>query len=207
SAHFDLAKVAGLTDEQRKAIEAIFQGARNAKKAIYPGFAPVAECVPDQRIAWLTGPAPALAKDHMPDLTFAFGTQIFKYLIFNQPDWDYSTYDFSNFERDARLAASFLNATNPDLDALKARNGKLILWHGWADTALPAQGTIEYYRQVQAHDGQAADYCRLFLVPGCLHCGGGPGAADVDWLSVIVDWVEHGKAPDRLIASKKENGK
>jgi len=155
----------------------------------------------------LTGPAPALAKDHVPDLTFAFGTQIFKYLIFNKPDWDYSTYDFSNFERDTRLAASFLNATDSDLDAFKARNGKLILWHGWADPALPAQGTIDYYRQVQAHDAHAGDYCRLFMVPGCLHCGGGPGAAEVDWLSVIGDWVEHGQAPDRLIASKKQGGK
>ena len=45
------------------------------------------------------------------------------------------------------------------------------------------------------------------MVPGCLHCGGGPGAAEVDWLSVITDWVEHGKAPDKLIASKKETGK
>jgi pimeloyl-ACP methyl ester carboxylesterase len=207
SAHFDLSKVPGLTDDQRKAIEAIFQGSRNDKGPIYPGFAPVAECVPDQWIAWLTGPLPAFAKDHVPDLTFAFGTQIFKYLVFNQPDWDYSTYDFSNFERDTRLAASFLNATDSDLDAFKARKGKLILWHGWADTALPAQATIDYYRQVQAHDGQSHDYCRLFLVPGCLHCGGGPGAADVDWLSVIVDWVEQGKAPDKLIASKRENGK
>ena len=207
SAHFDLSKVQGLTDEQRKAIEAIFQGARNDKGPIYPGFAPVAECVPDQWIAWLTGPVPAFGKDHVPDLTFAFGTQIFKYLFFNQADWDYSTYDFSNFERDTRLGASYLNATDPDLDAFKVRKGKLIIWHGWADTALPAQGTIDYYRQVQAHDGQAHDYCRLFMVPGCLHCGGGPGAADVDWLSVIVDWVEHAKAPDRLIASKKENGK
>lgn len=45
------------------------------------------------------------------------------------------------------------------------------------------------------------------MVPGCLHCGGGPGAAEVDWLSVIVDWVERDKAPDKLIASKRENGK
>jgi feruloyl esterase len=207
SAHFELSKVSGLTDEQRKAIEAIFQGARNEHGPIYPGFSPVAECVPGQWIAWLTGPVPGFAKDHVPDLTFAFGTQIFKYLIFNQPDWNYATYDFSNFERDARLAASFLNATNPDLDALKSRKGKLIIWHGWADPALPAQGTIDYYRQVQAHDARAADYCRLFMVPGCLHCGGGPGAAEVDWLSVIGDWVEHSKAPDKLIASKKENGK
>jgi feruloyl esterase len=207
SAHFDLSKVPGLTDVQRKAIAVIYEGARNDKGPIYPGFSPVAECVPDQWIAWLTGPAPLLAKDHAPDLTFAFGTQIFKYLIFNDPDWDYSNYDFSNFERDTRLAASYLNATNPDLAAFKARKGKLILWHGWADTALPAQGTIDYYRQVQLQDPNANDYCRLFLVPGCLHCGGGPGAAEVDWLSVMVDWVEHAKAPDKLIASKKENGK
>jgi feruloyl esterase len=208
SAHFDLSKVTGLTDEQRKAIEAIYQGARNDKGAIYPGFAPVAECIPDQWITWLTGPAPLmLAKDHVPDLSFAFGSQIFKYLVFNQPDWNYATYDFANFERDTHLAASFLNATNADLDALKSHKGKLILWHGWADPALPAQATVDYYRQVLAHDSAAGDYCRLFMVPGCLHCGGGPGAAEVDWLSVIVDWVEQGKAPERLIASKRENGK
>ncbi|HWX22186.1 MAG TPA: tannase/feruloyl esterase family alpha/beta hydrolase [Candidatus Binatia bacterium] len=207
SVHFDLSKVAGLTGEQRQAIEAIYRGARNGKGTIYPGFAPPAECVPDQWVAWLTGPVPAFAKDHAADLTFAFGTQVFKYLVFNQPDWDYATYDFSNFDRDARLAASFLNATSPDLDAFKLRKGKLLLWHGWADPALPAQGTVDYYRQVQAHDGRAGDYCRLFMVPGCLHCGGGPGAAEVDWLSVIVDWVERDKAPDKLIASKRENGK
>jgi feruloyl esterase len=206
SAHFDLSKVDGLTDEQRKVLEVIYQGARNAKGPIYPGFAPVAECDPGQWMAWIVGPIANLAKDHAPDLIFAFGTQIFKYLIFNDPDWDYSKYDFSNFERDTHLAASYLNATNSDLSALKARNGKLILWHGWADTALPAQGTIDYYIQVKSHDSAAADYCRLFLVPGCLHCGGGPGASDVDWLSVIVDWVEKSKAPDKLIASKKDRG-
>ncbi len=208
SAHFDLSKVPGITDEQRKAIEAIYTGAHNAKGPICTGYSPAAECDPDQWIAWLVGPVPPLvSKDHVADLTFAFGTQVFKYLIFNNPDWDYSKYEFSHFEQDTRLAASFLNATNPDLDAFKARKGKLILWHGWADPALPAQATVEFYRQVLAHDAAAADYCRLFMVPGCLHCGGGPGAADVDWLGVIADWVERGKAPDRLIASKREQGK
>jgi Tannase and feruloyl esterase len=205
---FDLSKVPGLTIEQRKAIEAIYQGAHNDKGKIYPGFSPVAECDPDQWIAWLVGPLPAfVAKDHVPDLTFAFGTQIFKHLVFNNPDWDYSTYTFSNFDKDTRLAASFLNATNPDLTAFKAHKGKLILWHGWADPALPAQATVDYYRQVLAHDPGTSDYCRLFTVPGCLHCGGGPGATEVDWLSVIVDWVEHGKAPERIVASKQENGR
>ncbi len=44
------------------------------------------------------------------------------------------------------------------------------------------------------------------MVPGCMHCGGGPGASEVDWISVISDWVEHGKAPDKLIAKKTESG-
>jgi hypothetical protein len=208
SAHFDLSKVAGLTEEQRKAIQAIYEGARNEQGAICPGFTPGAECDPNQWIAWLVGPVPSMvAQDHAPDLTFAFSTQVFKYLVFNNPEWDYSTYDFSNFAKDTRLAASFLNATNPALDAFKARKGRLILWHGWADPALPAQATIDYYRQVQAHDPDAADYCRLFMIPGCLHCGGGPGATEVDWLSIIADWVEHDHAPGRLIASKGGAGK
>jgi feruloyl esterase len=208
SVHFDLAKVPGLTDDERRAIEAIYRGAHNAQGHIAPGYTPGAECDPDQWVAWLVGPVPQLlAKDHVPDLTFAFGTQVCKYLIFDQPDWDYSRYDFSNFARDSRLAASFLNATNPNLDAFKARRGKLIIWHGWADPALPPQATVDYYRRVEAHDAAAREYCRLFMVPGCLHCGGGPGAANVDWLQVIADWVEHGTAPERLVASKQEHDK
>jgi feruloyl esterase len=207
SSHFDLSKVAGLTDEQRKAIEAIYAGARNDKGLIYPGYTPGAECDPDQWIAWIVGPMAGMAKDHAPDLMFAFGTQIFKYLVFNDPNWNYSTYDFSHYASDTRLAASYLDATNANLDTLKARKGKLIIWHGWADPALPPQATIDYYRGVQAHDPNAGDYCRLFMVPGCLHCGGGPGASDVDWLSVIVDWVERAKAPDKIIASKRDGKK
>jgi feruloyl esterase len=206
STHFDLSKVSGLTDPQRKSTEAIYAGVHNDNGSIYPGYTPGAECDPDQWIAWIVGPSPGLVKDHASDLMFAFGTQIFKFLVFNNPDWNYATYDFSNFANDTRLAASFLDATNTDLSGLKARNGKLIIWHGWADPALPPQATVNYYRQVKARDPNAADYCRLFMVPGCLHCGGGPGASDVDWLGAIVDWVEHGKAPDRLIASKRDRG-
>jgi hypothetical protein len=202
SAHFDLSKVSGLTDEQRKSIEAIYAGAHNDKGPIYPGYTPGAECDPDNWIAWIVGPLPGLGPGHAPDLMFAFGTQIFKFLVFNNPDWNYSTYDFSNFAGDTRMAASYLDATNTDLGALKARKGKLIIWHGWADPALPPQATVDYYRAVQARDPNAAEYCRLFMVPGCLHCGGGPGAGEVDWLGAIVDWVERGKAPDKLIASK-----
>ncbi|HTL16608.1 MAG TPA: tannase/feruloyl esterase family alpha/beta hydrolase, partial [Patescibacteria group bacterium] len=162
--HFQLAKVEGLTEPQRFAIEAIYEGASNAQGPVGPGYPRGAECDPDQWIAWLVGPIPPMvAKDHVPDLTFAFGTQVFKYLIFNDPEWDYSKYSFSNFRKETQFAASFLNATDPKLEGFRARKGKLVLWHGWADPALPAQATAEYYRKVLAWDPDAAQYCRLFL--------------------------------------------
>ena len=80
----------------------------------------------------------------VPSLRFAFGTEMFKHFIFGDPNWDYSTYDFRTFKKDAAQAASILNATNPNLDAFKASNGKLIIWHGWSDPALSALGTIKY---------------------------------------------------------------
>jgi len=31
---------------------------------------------------------------------------------------------------------------------------------------------------------------------------GGPGPDTADWTAVMVDWVENGKAPDRVVARK-----
>ena len=44
------------------------------------------------------------------------------------------------------------------------------------------------------------------MMPGVLHCAGGAGPDNVDWASAIVDWVENGKAPERIIASKMSDG-
>jgi feruloyl esterase len=43
----------------------------------------------------------------------------------------------------------------------------------------------------------------MFMMPGVLHCAGGPGPDSVDWAAAIDAWVEKGTAPDRLIAEKK----
>ena len=46
----------------------------------------------------------------------------------------------------------------------------------------------------------------MFLMPGVLHCSGGPGPDRVDWPATLADWVENGKAPDRVIARKAAAG-
>ena len=82
------------------------------------------------------------------------------------------------------MAATFLNATNPNLDAFKAKGHKLVIWHGWSDPALTALGSVKYHDQVVARDPKARDYMRMFMMPGVLHCAGGPGPDTVDWASV-----------------------
>jgi len=59
---------------------------------------------------------------------------------------------------------------------------------------------------VYTKDSGAADYFRTFMLPGVLHCAGGNGPDTVDWPSVLADWVEKGRAPDRVVAKKMVNG-
>ena len=98
--------------------------------------------------------------------------------------------------------ASTLSTVNTDLSEFRDRGGKMIFWHGWSDAALPAEATKNYYDALLESDADAEEYTRLYLIPGCGHCGGGPGPSSVDWLDVITRWVEHEEAPDTLIAEK-----
>jgi len=127
--------------------------------------------------------------------------------VFNDPEWDYLKYDFTNYRRESKLAGSMLNATDPNLDAFKKRGGKLVLYHGWSDAALSALATTKYYEEVRARDASADTFARLFMMPGVAHCAGGAGPDRVDWNSVIDNWVEKDAAPDRVLASKVVSGK
>ncbi len=48
---------------------------------------------------------------------------------------------------------------------------------------------------------------RLFMAPGMSHCGGGDGPDEFDPITALEQWVEKGKAPDRIIASRIRDGK
>jgi Tannase and feruloyl esterase len=117
-----------------------------------------------------------------------------------------------NFDRDpATLARSrrIYDATSFDLRSFKARGGKILMWHGWADGAIVATSSIGYYEGVRKFMGgrdKTDDFFRLFLVPGVHHGGGGPGLTEFDALSALEDWVEKGQAPDKLIAGRVTNG-
>jgi len=201
---FQPARVNGLTPEQQTAIQFVYDGLREGDKVQVPGMPVGTEGSAagwGGWFIWLSGPATDNLRG-VPTLGYSFSTSLFKYFVFDDPDWDYSTYDISNWREDTHRMGTFLDSTDPDLSELRDRDGKLIIWHGWSDAALSALATIGYYEQVKSLDPDAESYCRLFLLPGVQHCGGGAGADHVDWIDRLVDWVENDIAPDRVIATK-----
>ena len=190
-----------LTDAQLDAVQAIYAGPVVNGQQVFPGFPYGGENDPGGWDTWITGGQDALGPG-VPNLHFAFGTEMFKYLIFDDPDFDYTSYDFANWDHDIAAADQLLSARDTDLSGLRVAGGKLLFWHGWSDPALTALGTIDYYEAVQAGDPNVRDYSRLFLAPGVLHCGAGPGPDQVDYLSAITSWVEDGEAPEQLLAQK-----
>jgi feruloyl esterase len=116
-------------------------------------------------------------------------------------------WDWRQFTLDSDLAAAeqqvgaVINAASPDLSAFKARGGKLLLYHGMADESIPPANTINYHSQVLDVMGRRQDaWFRLFLVPGMMHCGGGAGANQANYLAALERWRESGEKPDRILA-------
>ncbi|KAI1144472.1 tannase and feruloyl esterase [Hypoxylon sp. FL0543] len=92
---------------------------------------------------------------------------------------------------------------DPDLSAFRARGGKILTWHGWADDLISPLGTLDYWRRVaDLAGGEAAtdEFYRVFMAPGLGHCGMGPGPQmPTDNLAPLVAWVEKGEAPETIL--------
>jgi len=201
-----------LTAPQLAALRKVYDGPRDATgKSLFPGYAPGAEAGLLGWGQWITGTAPGTSAQS------AFGTNFFKYMVFEDEAWDYRRLDYA---RDVQVAdrklGTILNATDPDLKAFQARGGKLILYHGGCDAAIPLQNTVNYYNSVVTRLGkkQADSFVRFFSAPGMKHCLLGPGPnmfgqfgapmgdADHDVTAALERWVEQGVAPDRIVAAK-----
>jgi hypothetical protein len=95
--------------------------------------------------------------------------------------------------------SNMYNSIDPNLSKFAHDGGKIILYHGWADEAIPPFGTVLYYGAVVADAGgfsQSQRFSRLYMVPGQYHCllGGSP-AVYSDLLNNLIDWVQQAKKP------------
>lgn len=142
---------------------------------------------------------------------FGSGEDHFKYVVFQNPNWDFKTLNFdADVIKTRAIDKGTIDAMNPDLKAFQAHGGKMLQYHGWADQQMPPGNSVAYYGSVlEAMGGLAKvkDFYRLYMVPGMGHCRGGDGTDTFDMLTALEQWVENGKAPDQIAASRTRNGK
>ncbi|HWB33171.1 MAG TPA: tannase/feruloyl esterase family alpha/beta hydrolase [Acidobacteriaceae bacterium] len=134
----------------------------------------------------------------------------FKYVIFEDPQWDFRTLNFDgDFAKAMQRDGGTLSATNPDLRPFFSRGGKLIQYHGWTDQQVMPENSINYYKRVVAAVGaaQVDESYRLFMAPGMNHCGGGDGPNTFDMLGALDAWRVDGNAPAEILASHSTAGK
>jgi feruloyl esterase len=185
-----------LSPAQVAAARAIEDGLK-APGLTYPGNSPGAEMARGGWQVWITG---ASAEHIDQALSRQFGAGFWADLVFGDPGYDILKLDLAKAHAEAAQAAKVVDSTDPDLRRFRAHGGKLIQYHGWNDPAIPARGSIVYYEDVRGTMGDVSSFYRLYLIPGMLHCGGGPGPSTVDWLGALRGWVEDHQAPVGLIA-------
>lgn len=203
-----------LTPQEAEAMEKVYSGPVSNGKPFFPGYMIGSEAVVTNLFGggsgsgWLNvivSPAPG-----RKPADFNLGEGVIQYLAPKppKPDYDYKTFDY---DRDIHLLdawSKLADAKNPDLAKFRKRGGKLLMTYGWADPILQPMAGVDYYEQVLAKNGRdTPEFVRLFMAPGMGHCGGGIGPDRHDGMTAMIDWVEKGKAPDTMIASRVVDGK
>lgn len=158
------------------------------------------------------------------------GSNYYQYWVLNQTSWDITNFDYADIQLAEAINPGQAAPNNFDLSTFKARGGKLLQYHGLADNLIATGSSLVLYDNIyEAMASQGTnldDFYRLFLIPGMQHCsgsaqpapwyiGGGsqrvtgakysvPGFMDAkhDIILAMMQWVEHGVAPDTIIATK-----
>ena len=196
-----------LTPAQVETLKCIYKGPTdlNTGEQLYPGPPVTSELDQAQNI----GPVPN------PQYTIFFANTVFE-----NPAYDFRTFRFDvdlayslNKQYEGETLEFIHHAESPDLRAFASRGGKMIIWHGWSDPLPQPVDTIAYYERVDKFfkknvhgrdKTRVEDFARLFLLPNVGHCGGGAAGGPNTWdpLTALERWVEHGVAPEQIVASR-----
>lgn len=211
-----------LTSEQISTLQEIYTGPKDNEtlQSIYPGYPSTMET------NWgMSMPIEDPKNKEGENFLLSVGEAVYRNIVFNNPLWQSKQWRYKDLA-ETRIRGEYLptivNAENPDLRRFKEKNGKIMMYFGWSDAAIPPASGIKYYDEVVKTMGGISstnDFFRLFMAPGMNHCAGGPGAnafsqhplptvqspVDDSGHSVVRAleyWVEEGKTPKKIIATK-----
>jgi feruloyl esterase len=188
-----------LTPKQVQSVKTILGPLKSPStgEVIFPGYQPGTE------LAWgllIGGPDP-----------YETALDQFRYMVFNDPKWDWRTFDVDrDLAKADQVLYGLLTAIDPkSLNPFFARGGKLLTYQGWSDQDISPLASVNFYKSMPSAVGDAtvSNSMRLFMVPGMGHCGGGEGPNTFDMMAPLDEWVEKGQAPARVVASHSTSGK
>ena len=186
-----------LTPKQVQSVKTILGPARSARTGaeIFPGYQPGTELLWGRLIGGAEPYETALDQ--------------FKYIVFNDPHWDWRTFDVDRDLAKAEEALrGILTALDADISTFVGHGGKLLMYHGWSDQDIAPLASVNFYKSATKAigDARAASSLRLFMVPGMGHCQGGPGTDVFDKVAAVDQWVETGKKPQSIEAAHMTAG-
>ena len=154
-------------------------------------------------------------------VAFPIATDWLKYWVFQNPSFDWHTLTEDSFLQAFKQSEikfhDVIGTDDPDLSDFRKHGAKMITYHGLADIVIFPRGTYNYYNRVTEREGglkNVQKFYRFFPYPGNGHCGGNidqPNAPLIDLsnkgalFQALVNWVEHGVAPDSIVAYNNPN--
>jgi hypothetical protein len=199
-----------LTEAQIKAVNAL-HGSYTFPFALanglddYPGWGVSGEATPAAAsaggwIAWWLGTAPP-TQPPIPTngIAWIYGAGGTQYVFARDPKLNVATYKPEEHKARVLEVSNLMDSTDPDLSRFRAHGGRLVVLEHMADYAQSPYAGIRYFESLERMLGKAetAQFARLYTAPGVDHVGSG-APANIDMLSVLVDWVENDKAPGDL---------
>jgi feruloyl esterase len=204
-----------LSDRQIKAVEVIdstveFGFAVQAGLSSFPRW-PILEGG-DWAGLFGFGASPKPANPPLPGKNFGLAVlsdPLIRYMVLRGAPDDLMQFDPKAHAARLREVSETIDANRVDIDAFKARGGKLLLMHGTVDTAVAPANTVAYYQRLvkQFGQGDLDSFVRFYLAPGFGH---GTGQFVVGWdpLSTLELWVEKGAPPGpQVVVDTKEGNR
>ncbi|KAF5366825.1 hypothetical protein D9758_006534 [Tetrapyrgos nigripes] len=204
-----------ITPEQADTVRKVFSPFFIGDEFIYPRLVPGSEI------------AEALSVVLAGDVA-TFSTEWFKFVVNSDPNLDVKILGPSDWKKCIAQDPFNISTFKGDISAFKNRGGKLLSYHGQADSLISPENSEIYYDHVSStmdlSTSQMDEFYRLFRVSGMFHCFTGPGAWNVgqglfgdtspgsdytdpekNVLMATVRWVEEGTAPETIEGTKFVN--